>query len=180
MSAEIQIACAACGYAAELPATETNLPEVVQCPMCGTWIRNFSAEIQAASRPAPTPAPEPVIETKAELEFETEPEPEESEATARVEAVGCLVEAGTKTLEEQYPLTGSKTVVGRENSDINIDDPTMSIHHFEIERRGGEFFIRDLETTNQTQVNGRKITSTTLESGDRIQAGLTVLVFLVG
>jgi pSer/pThr/pTyr-binding forkhead associated (FHA) protein len=70
--------------------------------------------------------------------------------------------------------------VGREDSDINLPDPTMSIHHFEIEKRGGEFFIRDLKSTNHTKVNGTKITSTTLESGDRIQAGLTVLVFLAG
>ena len=162
MSTEFQIACAACGYAADLPATETDLPEVVQCPMCGTWIRNYAAEVEAASQPALELTPEPTA------------------AGARDLALGCLVEAGTKTLEEQYPLTGAVTVVGREDSDINIDDPTMSIHHFEIERRGGEFFIRDLESTNQTKVNGGKITSTTLESGDRIQAGLTVLVFLAG
>jgi len=162
MSAEIQIACSACGYAAELPATETALPGAVQCPMCGTWIRNYAAEVEAAGQPAP------------------EPEPEPAATTPEAPVNGCLIEAGTKTLEEQYPLTGSATVVGREDSDINIPDPTMSIHHFEIEKRGGEFFIRDLGSTNQTKVNGSKITSTTLESGDRIQAGLTVLVFLAG
>jgi len=167
MSAEYQIACAACGYAADLPATETDLPEVVQCPMCGTWIRNYTAEVEAASQPpAPEPQPEPLSD------------PVDSIPEAPVN--GCLIEAGTKTLEEQYPLTGTVTIVGREDSDINIADLTMSIHHFEIEKRGGEFFIRDLESTNHTKVNGTKITSTTLESGDRIQAGLTVLVFLAG
>jgi len=160
MSAEIHIACAACGYAAQLPASEANLPAAIQCPMCGTWIRNYAAEVEAASQPAA--------------------EDEPSEMGSAREGVGCLIEAGTKTLEEQYPLTGALTVVGREDSDINIADPTMSIHHFEIEKRGGEFFIRDLESTNQTKVNGKKITSTTLESGDRIQAGLTMLVFLAG
>lgn len=165
MSTGLQIACAACGYAAELPGLDPDLPEVVQCPMCGTWIRDFKAEVEAASQPAPEPAPQ-----------------SESETSSTPDAVkGCLIEAGsTKTLEEQYPLTGSVTVVGREDSDINIDDPTMSVHHFEIEQRSGEFFIRDLESTNQTKVNGHKISSTTLESGDRIQAGLTVLVFLSG
>lgn len=165
MSAEIQIACAACGYAADLPATETDLPEAVQCPMCGTWIRNYTAEVEAASHP---PAPEP------------QPESELTESVPEAPVNGCLIEAGTKTLEEQYPLTGTVTVVGREDSDINLSDPTMSIHHFEIEKRGGEFFVRDLDSTNHTKVNGCKITSTTLESGDRIQAGLTVLVFLAG
>jgi len=161
MTAELlKIACSACGFAAELPGLDPDLPEVVQCPMCGTWIRDFSAEVEAASQPAAEPEP-----------FESDPE---------IAVAGCLIEAGTKTLEEQYPLTGAVTVVGREDSDINIDDPTMSIHHFEIERRVGEFFIRDLDSTNRTKVNGSEITSTTLESGDRIQAGLTILVFLAG
>lgn len=172
MSAGLQIACSACGYAAELPGLDPDLPEVVQCPMCGTWIRDFKAEVEAASQPAPEPEPEP------------EPEPTPAAAVAEASSApgitGCLIEAGTKTLEEQYPLTGIVTVVGREDADIVIDDPTMSVHHFEIERRGGEFYIRDLESTNHTKVNGSKIQSTSLESGDRIQAGLTVLVFLAG
>ena len=179
MCAEIQIACAACGYAAELPVTETNLPDVVQCPMCGTWIRDYAAEVEAASQPSPPPpAPKPIPEPEPAAETQTDPPPQAMGSDNG--SFGCLVEAGTKTLEEQYPLTGTVTVVGRDDSDIVIDDPTMSIHHFEIEQSGSEFFIRDLESTNQTQVNGRKITSTTLESGDQIQAGLTVLVFLAG
>lgn len=160
MEAGLQIACAACGYAAELPGLDPDLPEVVQCPMCGTWIRDFTAEVEAASQPVP--------------------EPDDIELTLEGDAAGYLIEAGSKTLEEQYPLTSAVTVVGREESDINILDPTMSIHHFEIEKRDGEFFIRDLGSTNQTKVNGTVISSMTLESGDRIQAGLTMLVFLSG
>lgn len=156
MSETLRIACAACGYGAELPSNIKELPKALQCPMCGTWIRNFSAEVEAAS----------------------EPEPAAEVASSTMSA--CLVEAGSKTLEEQYSLTGAKTVVGRENSDINIEDPTMSIHHFEIELRGGEYFIRDLGSTNHTKVNGSNITATTLQTGDRIQAGLTCLVFLAG
>ena len=163
MNAGLQIACAACGYAAELPGLDPDLPEVVQCPMCGNWIRDFKAEVEAADRPAP------------------EPQPETGNDGPERPVKACLIEAGSaKTLEDQYPLTGPVTVIGREGSDINIEDPTMSLRHFEIEHRTGEFFIRDLESTNHTKVNGRPISSTTLESGDRIQAGLTMLVFLAG
>ena len=163
MNAGLQIACAACGYAAELPGLDPDLPEVVQCPMCGTWIRDFKAEVEAASQPPP------------------EPPSADADGAHGAALNACLIEAGSaKTLEDQYPLTGALTVVGREDSDINIEDPTMSIRHFEIEHRNGEFFIRDLESTNHTRVNGRQISSTTLHSGDRIQAGLTMLVFLAG
>lgn len=158
MSGQLRIACAACGYGAEVDAPESGLPDALQCPMCGTWIRDLAAEVEAAGRPAP------------------EPEPAEDS----VGIAACLVDTGTGRLEEQYPLTGVTTIVGRDNSDINIPDPTMSIHHFKIEWRHGEYFITDLGSTNHTRVNGRLIETTTLESGDRIQAGLTVLVFLAG
>ncbi len=155
MSQKLQIACAACGYGAEVTAPEGQLPEAMQCPMCGTWIRDYAAEVEAAAMPAP----EPVAPTAIHA---------------------CLVEAGSASLEGQYPLTGARTIVGRDSPDISIPDPTMSIQHFEIEFRNGEYFIRDLGSTNRTKVNGRSIDATTLASGDRIQAGLTVLVFLAG
>ena len=162
MSETYQIACAACGYGAEIPVDSIEDPRALQCPMCGTWIRDYAGEVAAASQPAPAPAPAP------------------STDTGMSPIAACLVEAGSGTLEAQYPLTGISTVVGRDASDINIPDPTMSVHHFEIEARNGEYFIRDLGSTNQTRVNGRPVDSSTLVSGDRIQAGLTVLVFLAG
>lgn len=158
MSETFRIACAACGYAAELPASDKQLPAALQCPMCGTWIQNLAAEVEAAGKPAPEP-PAPDVDGGA---------------------VAYLATAGPTTTDQRYPLRGTKTVVGRENADVSTGDPTMSIHHFEIEKRGSEFFIRDLDSTNHTKVNGQKITATTLHSGDRIQAGLTLLVFLVG
>ena len=156
MTETIQIACAACGHAAELPASDKRPPTAIQCPMCGTWIRDFAAEVEAAGKPAP----------------------ESDGIEESVKAVAYLVASDSKTLEQQYPLHGAKTIVGRENADVSTGDPTMSVHHFEIEKRDGEFYIRDLDSTNHTKVNGQKIKATTLKSGDRIQAGLTFLVFL--
>ncbi len=149
----IHIACPACGFAGELPEDEPRQADSFQCPMCGTWIRGYAAEVEAASR--------------------LEPDEEGSDRPL----LGHLVVSGTLTPEEPYPVRGPKTVVGREDADITIADPTMSTRHFEIEVRGGEFFIRDLGSTNHTRVNGRAIQATTLRSGDRIQAGLTSFVF---
>lgn len=153
----IHIACAACGFAGELPEDEPRQADAFQCPMCGTWIRSYAAEVEAASR--------------------LEPEPEPDEESPDRPLLGHLVVSGTLTPEEPYPVRGPKTVVGRDEADITIADPTMSQRHFEIETRGGELFIRDLGSTNHTRVNGRAIQATTLRSGDRIQAGLTSFVF---
>jgi serine/threonine-protein kinase len=59
-------------------------------------------------------------------------------------------------------------------------DAEISRHHARIARSGGGFVIEDLESTNGTFVNGRRITGPELLSpGDRIQVGATTLIVQV-
>ena len=94
-------------------------------------------------------------------------------------AQGSLILAGALPGNEPLRLTEAKTVVGRESADIVIDDPALSSRHFEIEARGSEFFIRDLDSSNGTFLNGRKIRASQLTSSDKIQAGETKFTFIV-
>jgi len=60
---------------------------------------------------------------------------------------------------------------------IRLDaDLGVSRQHAEIYEQGGSLRIRDLNSTHGTQVNGLRIEDKSLEPGDRIQIGLTVLV----
>ncbi len=78
----------------------------------------------------------------------------------------------------RIPLEQSRTVVGREDSDIVLDDSTVSSQHFAVERDdSGAFSIHDLGSSNGTALNGTEIQSAPLSSGDRIQAGKTGFVF---
>ena len=100
-------------------------------------------------------------------------------ATPRVETTmkGYLIHAGAIPGEERLALTAAKTVVGREEADIVIDDSALSSRHFEVEARGNEFFIRDLDSRNGTFVNGNRIRAAELTSGDKIRVGQTDLTF---
>jgi len=92
--------------------------------------------------------------------------------------VGHLRVTGSMSLEAPSALRPGKTVVGREDADIVATDKTLSAQHFEIENRDGEFFIRDLDSTNGTRVNGQLVSDATkLENGARIEAGETTFVF---
>lgn len=78
----------------------------------------------------------------------------------------------------QLPLTTAATTVGRDpEADIAVDDPSMSRRHFQIEIRGREFFVRDLQSSNGTRLNDHPIKSAQLEPGDAIRAGDSVFVF---
>lgn len=66
--------------------------------------------------------------------------------------------------------------IGRmEGNNLVIDDPTVSRFHAEIYREGRNFYIRDLESTNGTFVNGKPVKVRKLKEGDIITIGNTRL-----
>jgi Protein of unknown function (DUF3662)/FHA domain len=78
----------------------------------------------------------------------------------------------------EWALDRDRSVIGRlAGSEIEIDDPGASRRHAEIRRQGGEFVVVDLGSTNGTLVNDSPISEATLEEGDRITIGRTVLEF---
>jgi hypothetical protein len=62
--------------------------------------------------------------------------------------------------------------------DLVLDDSTVSKHHARVHFEG-QPWIEDLDSTNGTFVNGRRVTGTNaLRRGDRIALGAAKLVFL--
>lgn len=87
-----------------------------------------------------------------------------------------LVERGRAG--QAFPLTRERVIIGRlGESDIVLGDPGASRRHAEVRREDGRYVISDLGSTNGTRVNGAAIGERTLEEGDRISIGRTVLEF---
>ena len=77
-----------------------------------------------------------------------------------------------------FPLTKDRVIIGRlGESDIVLTDPGVSRRHAEVRQEDGEFVVVDLGSTNGTMVNEATIGERTLEEGDRITIGKTVLEF---
>ena len=73
------------------------------------------------------------------------------------------------------------TTAGRHpESDIFLDDVTVSRRHAEIRRRDGKFFVQDKGSLNGTYVNRQRVEETPLASGDELQIGKFKLVFFEG
>src|SRR5688500_7806318 len=68
-------------------------------------------------------------------------------------------------------------MVGRsEGSHFRLQrDPFFSRHHCILEIAPPQAFLRDLGSTNGTYVNGLRVDTSYLKSGDRIQGGETVI-----
>lgn len=89
-----------------------------------------------------------------------------------------LVVRGAGKESKEFPVDGDRAVIGRlAGSDIQIDDPGASRRHAEIRKEGDEFLIKDLGSTNGTLLNEETISEETLQDGDRITIGDTVLEF---
>ena len=71
---------------------------------------------------------------------------------------------------------GTEVVIGREaDCDLCIKDNESSRHHTKIASRRGRLIALDMESTNGTLVNGRKITECPLSEGDEITIGHTTM-----
>jgi pSer/pThr/pTyr-binding forkhead associated (FHA) protein len=70
------------------------------------------------------------------------------------------------------------TTAGRNTqSDVFLDDVTVSRKHAEIRRSGSEFFIHDVGSLNGTYVNRERVDMSKLASGDELQIGKFRLTF---
>jgi pSer/pThr/pTyr-binding forkhead associated (FHA) protein len=70
----------------------------------------------------------------------------------------------------EFPLTAAVMTVGRdETADIQVDEPLVSRLHARIERRGEDYFVLDLGSTNHTRVNGESVRERVLAHGDEVR-----------
>jgi FHA domain len=74
---------------------------------------------------------------------------------------------------EAIPLRDDVTTIGRGAAvDVRLDDPSVSVLHAEIIRRGPYLYVSDLGLSrNGTQVNGRPIARRVLADGDVLTFG---------
>lgn len=79
---------------------------------------------------------------------------------------------------ERFTLRKAVTTLGRHpNSDIALDDITVSRHHVEITKVGQRFFVRDAGSLNGTYINQHRIDEAEILHGDELQVGKFRLVF---
>jgi hypothetical protein len=90
-----------------------------------------------------------------------------------------IIRQGGNRVGESFPLEGDRMTVGRRpDSDVFLDDVTVSRDHALVVKRGGDFYLDDLGSLNGTYVNRRRIESHRLADGDELQIGKYKLSFL--
>ena len=149
--------CPECGFA--------NNDGASYCQRCGAFLAG------GEQSPGATTATYKVGET-GELEVV-----ELEDVVARGAAL--VIRAGGGRAGESFSLQGDRLTVGRRpDSDIFLDDVTVSRDHALIVKRGSDYYLDDCGSLNGTYVNRRRIDSHRLADGDELQIGKYKLAFL--
>ncbi|RJL20829.1 FHA domain-containing protein [Bailinhaonella thermotolerans] len=167
--------CTQCGHA--------NPEDARFCSNCGTPLKR-------AEQPRPDqPRTDQIADTTTTISISgiEAYEGETGEAmiadTGAVEALrpdtALLVVLRGPNAGSRFLLDTDLTTAGRHpESDIFLDDITVSRRHAEFYRRGGAFLVRDVGSLNGTYVNRERIEEVPLTGGDEVQIGKFRLVFL--
>jgi pSer/pThr/pTyr-binding forkhead associated (FHA) protein len=150
------------------PACGTNNPEdSVYCSQCGAYLGDAAQQGETTITLTP-------VEAEVEQEEEIQVPDEELTAGAAMLVVKRGPSAGTR-----FVLTKDVNTAGRHpESDIFLDDITVSRRHAEIKRNeAGAFRITDMGSLNGTYVNKMRVEEADLASGDEIQIGKFRLIF---
>jgi pSer/pThr/pTyr-binding forkhead associated (FHA) protein len=80
-----------------------------------------------------------------------------------------------------FRLEAEHTNVGRHpDSEIFLDDVTVSRRHVVIDRNEGGYVLRDVGSLNGTYVNRVRADEAALRHGDEVQVGRYRLSFVIG
>ncbi|MBS1847068.1 MAG: FHA domain-containing protein [Actinobacteria bacterium] len=95
---------------------------------------------------------------------------------------GCLIVTRGPNAGARFPLVGEFLTAGRHpESDIFLDDVTVSRKHVEVVRDGpGSYRVRDVGSLNGTYLNHERIEDAPLRNGDELQIGKFKLVYVDG
>lgn len=147
--------CTRCGH--------RNPTEARFCALCGESLQGGADETTVALVP----------ETEAEPEEELALSLDELRADQALVVVKRGPNAGSKFLIDRDRITAGR----HPESDIFLDDVTVSRRHAEILREGTRFVIKDAGSLNGTYVNRERADMAELANGDELQIGKFKLVF---
>jgi hypothetical protein len=158
----VALHCPDCGF--------VNADGANYCQRCGHFLAGEATQEHTGSG-EPTTATYRVGETGELIPIDLD--------DAAAHGPVLVIRSGGGRVGESFPLDGDRMTIGRRpDSDIFLDDVTVSRDHALLVRRGGDLYLDDLGSLNGSYVNRRRIESHRLEDADELQIGKYKLTFL--
>jgi len=150
--------CNKCGH--------RNAPESQFCSACGAPLEPLDDHtISLAKVDALLDAPGPADDVQVDM------------STLPLDGGVLIVRSGPQA-GQMFALADPLTRLGRHpDSEIMLDDITVSRRHADVERTATGYVARDAGSLNGTYVNQERIDESPLRQGDELQVGKFRLVF---
>jgi hypothetical protein len=153
--------CPECGF--------VNADGANYCQKCGAFLGGARDEVGGE----PSTATYRIDDETGELV------PVDVEEVVAHEGAALVIRAGGGRVGESFALNAERMTIGRRpDSDVFLDDVTVSRDHALLVRRGDDYYLDDLGSLNGTYVNRHRIESHRLEDADELQVGKFKLAFL--
>ena len=197
------VACPSCQSRYKFDESKLgDRPKVkTRCSKCGGTIEienpllgssTMPANEPAASPPAPAPAPEESLRTQRTPVQPSTDKPEAGTATIAggdAQRMGLLQLPKDKRFSlaviqgaatgQIFPISKTRTLIGRSGADVNLDDPEASRQHAALEIVGDVAILRDLGSTNGTWIELDRIEQHQLNNQQEFRIGSHVVMFIV-
>ncbi len=160
------------------------------CSQCGSQNADNARFCSQCGSPLTPPASDPVPnDATATITFgapaKTESDDRASLNSADAAAVDALPAGSALLVVQRGPGTGSRylldtdlSTAGRHpESEIFLDDITVSRRHVEFRRQDGSFRVHDVGSLNGTYLNGDRVDDAELQNGDEVRIGKFRLMF---
>ncbi|MEA5076164.1 MAG: FHA domain-containing protein [Coriobacteriia bacterium] len=135
------------------------MPHDAECPACGTRLEGATASFEAVAEPS-SPA---------------------YVADVGVSEVPVLIVRKGVEVGERFYLEQPEITIGRDpESDIFLNDVTVSRTHARLRALDDSVTITDVGSLNGTYVNDELVVDARLNSGDTVQIGRFQMVFVSG
>ncbi|MGH3377582.1 MAG: FHA domain-containing protein [Actinoallomurus sp.] len=162
--------CTQCGHA--------NPDDARFCSNCGTPLTRSVPPVMSEPNDSTSTMSLGAVDA-AEGDTGEELPPDHAGVEALPPNTALLVVKRGPNAGSRFLLDNDTTTAGRHpESDIFLDDVTVSRRHAEFYRRGAQFSVRDVGSLNGTYVNRERIDEAGLSGGDEVQIGKFRLVFL--
>lgn len=94
---------------------------------------------------------------------------------------GVLIVKRGSNAGSRFPLEKDVIEAGRHpESDIFLDDVTVSRRHVQLVREGSGYRVRDQGSLNGTYLNRERVEDAPLNGGDELQIGKFKLIYIEG
>lgn len=152
-----KVYCQECGF--------RNTEDGKYCSKCGALLPDEGAGAQSTIRYSPDAEErEPEIGSLSEVASE---------------GVSLVVRSGGGLAGEVFAPKGEKTSIGRHpDSDIFLDDITVSRNHALLIHKPDGFYVQDHGSLNGTYVNRVRVETRKLSDGDQVQIGKYKLTYM--